>query len=174
MQIRLFRCSCQIPPYYGSCLWIGYSASSNCNPLLPQRTLSSLELPRALSHVPSPMCESPTTPDPEKSELDKSSNNFQQNGRRQKNHDPARDISIQVLEKFSLVTRFARETTSQLFRESYQDSFSSKEGWKDAPLSPAYNHEAASNDSPKVPDEVSVAADPVEVINFHFPSHFCF
>lgn len=112
------------------------------------------------------MCESPNTPDPEKSELDKSSNNFQQNGRRQKNHDPARDISIQVLEKFSLVTRFARETTSQLFRESYQDSFSSKEGWKDAPLSPAYNHEAASNDSPKVPDEVSVAADPVEVINF--------
>ena len=33
-------------------------------------------------------------------------------------HDPARDISIQVLEKFSLVTKFARDTTAQLFGES--------------------------------------------------------
>ncbi|CAN6450988.1 unnamed protein product [Victoria cruziana] len=36
----------------------------------------------------------------------------------QKNRDPARDLSIQVLEKFSLVTKFARDTTSHLFRES--------------------------------------------------------
>jgi hypothetical protein len=36
-----------------------------------------------------------------------------QSSRKQK--DPARDISLQVLEKFSLVTRFARETTAQLF-----------------------------------------------------------
>jgi hypothetical protein len=32
-------------------------------------------------------------------------------------HDPAHDISIQVLEKFSLVTKFARDTTAQLFGE---------------------------------------------------------
>ncbi|KAJ8426335.1 hypothetical protein Cgig2_024137 [Carnegiea gigantea] len=39
-----------------------------------------------------------------------------------KANDPARDLSIQLLEKFSLVTTFARETTLQLFRgnsESY-------------------------------------------------------
>ncbi|XP_057768962.1 uncharacterized protein LOC130988982 isoform X2 [Salvia miltiorrhiza] len=128
------------------------------NPL--QRTLSSLEIPRALT----PVCESPTAPDQDKGELDKSSNIFQ-NGRRQKHHDPARDISIQVLEKFSLVTRFARETTSQLFRDSQFDSFTSNEGWKDGPLSPspASNRITSSNDSPQVLDEVPVAADPVEI-----------
>ncbi|CAM6103717.1 unnamed protein product [Calypogeia fissa] len=36
-----------------------------------------------------------------------------QSNRNQK--DPARDISLQVLEKFSLVTKFARDTTAQLF-----------------------------------------------------------
>lgn len=43
---------------------------------------------------------------------------------RQKVHDPARDISMQVLEKFSLVTKFARETTSQLFWETPSNAFS--------------------------------------------------
>eukprot|EP00249_Psilotum_nudum_P016251 c25747_g1_i3 orf=143-2287(+) len=37
---------------------------------------------------------------------------------RGRSRDPARDISINVLEKFSLVTKFARETTAQLFGES--------------------------------------------------------
>lgn len=117
-----------------------------------------------LANSPSAMCESPTASDSDKSELDKSSNNFQ-NGRRQKNYDPARDISIQVLEKFSLVTRFARETTSQLFRETQLD-LTPNEGWRDDPLSPASNHTTASHDSPKVP----VAADPVEVIIYLFTS----
>lgn len=121
----------------------------------------------SLANAPSPMCESPTTPDPDKSDLDKSSNTFQ-NGRRQKHHDPARDISIQVLEKFSLVTRFARETTSQLFRDTQLD-LTPNEGWRDDPLSPSSNHATASNDSPKVP----VAADPVEVIIYLFASCFC-
>ncbi|KAE8797364.1 TBC1 domain family member 15 [Hordeum vulgare] len=38
---------------------------------------------------------------------------------RRKSNDPGRDISLQVLEKFSLVTKFARETTSSLFRENH-------------------------------------------------------
>ncbi|KAM3225608.1 hypothetical protein ACQJBY_058381 [Aegilops geniculata] len=38
---------------------------------------------------------------------------------RRKTNDPGRDISFQVLEKFSLVTKFARETTSSLFRENH-------------------------------------------------------
>ncbi|KAI3443863.1 hypothetical protein Pfo_000528 [Paulownia fortunei] len=138
------------------------------NPL--QRTLSSLELSRAVSvaNVPSPTIganESPFSADQERAESDKNTGNFQQNGRqRQKHHDPARDLSIQVLEKFSLVTRFARETTSQIFRESHLDGFSPNEERKHGQLSPAY-HITAPNDSPKVPDEVSVPSDPVEKIS---------
>ncbi|CAL5377650.1 unnamed protein product [Camellia sinensis] len=53
---------------------------------------------------------------------------YKNNGRRmQKVQDPARDLSMQVLEKFSRVTRFARETTSQIFRESHSDSFGTNE-----------------------------------------------
>ncbi|KAE8698358.1 hypothetical protein F3Y22_tig00110597pilonHSYRG00041 [Hibiscus syriacus] len=48
----------------------------------------------------------------------------QYNGRRrQKFRDSAQGISIQVLEKFSLVTRFAQETSSQLFRETHRNIF---------------------------------------------------
>ncbi|PIN09992.1 GTPase-activating protein [Handroanthus impetiginosus] len=136
------------------------------NPL--QRTLSSLELPRAFSvtNVSSPTIgdnESPSGADQERDESHKSSGNFQQNGRhRQKHHDPARDFSIHVLEKFSLVTRFARETTSQLFRESQIDGFTPNDGRKDDQLSPTYHRITPSNDSAKVPDEASVASDPIE------------
>lgn len=38
--------------------------------------------------------------------------------RQRRTRDPARDLSIQVLEKFSLVTKFARDTTAQLFGEN--------------------------------------------------------
>lgn len=38
--------------------------------------------------------------------------------RQRRIQDPARDLSIQVLEKFSLVTKFARDTTAQLFGEN--------------------------------------------------------
>ncbi|KAK8462949.1 hypothetical protein SEVIR_1G297700v4 [Setaria viridis] len=43
-----------------------------------------------------------------------------QYGSKQKNksNDPGRDLSIQVLEKFSLVTKFARDTTSSLFQNN--------------------------------------------------------
>ncbi|CAN1215953.1 TBC1 domain family member 15 [Linum perenne] len=41
---------------------------------------------------------------------------------RQRGHDPGRDLSIQLLEKFSLVTKFARETKTQLFRENSNGS----------------------------------------------------
>lgn len=131
-----------------------------------QRTLSSLELPRAVpvANTHSPKNESPTFADQDKGDSDRSST-FQQNGRRAtKNYDPARDLSIQVLEKFSLVTRFARETTSQLFRESQFDGFTPFEERKDTHVSPADRHSTASNESLEVLDEVSVPSDPVEVI----------
>ncbi|KAL7097059.1 hypothetical protein ACP275_10G119000 [Erythranthe tilingii] len=132
-----------------------------------QRTLSSLELPRAVpvANVSSIAADhSPSSADIERSESDKSSASFHQNSRqRQKNHDPARDLSIQVLEKFSLVTRFARETTSQLFRESHLiDGFNPNEGKKHGQSSASYNHSQSAIDYPKVHDEVSVPSDPVE------------
>ncbi|KAL4302632.1 hypothetical protein GQ457_10G016440 [Hibiscus cannabinus] len=81
------------------------------NPL--QRTLSSLELPRAVSiaSVPStPVLARESTShenheSPDTTVSDGNASIPQYNGRRrQKFHDPARDISIQVLEKVSLVT----------------------------------------------------------------------
>lgn len=140
-----------------------------------------MELPRAVpvANVSSPTAanNSPSSADQERYESDKSPGNLHQNGRqRQKHHDPARDLSIQVLEKFSLVTRFARETTSQLFRENHLvDGFTPIDVKKHGQSSTAYDHILASNDSPKVPDkvpsneppkvldDVSVPSDPVEV-----------
>ncbi|KAG4144109.1 hypothetical protein ERO13_D05G016000v2 [Gossypium hirsutum] len=101
------------------------------NPL--QRTLSSLELPRAvsLSIVPStPVSggESASQENGERTDVDvlDGSPSIRQFYRRerQKVHDPARDISMQLLEKFSLVTKFAREATSQLFWETPSNAFS--------------------------------------------------
>ncbi|PWA80608.1 rabGAP/TBC domain-containing protein [Artemisia annua] len=134
-----------------------------------QRTLSSLELPRSLAKG-SPSSSFKGTPSDER--LDKGtlednqlSNNIQQNNRqRQKNHDPARDISIQVLEKFSLVTRFARETTSQLFRESLVDGHGPAEKRRNNWASKDHQRqEIASNDvDDDVPKRVPVASDPLE------------
>ncbi|XP_075489639.1 uncharacterized protein LOC142528471 isoform X1 [Primulina tabacum] len=135
------------------------------NPL--QRTLSSLELPRAVpvSNVTSPTLlanELPSNDDHEKDASNKSfGSSFRENDRlRRKRHDPARDLSIQVLEKFSLVTRFARETTSQLFRDGHIDGFFPIEERKRDQSSKEY-HPSTFDDSEKVP-EVSVSSDPRE------------
>lgn len=90
------------------------------------------------------------------------------NGRtRQKVHDPARDLSIQVLEKFSLVTRFARETTSQLFRESLNNGLVGSDRTTHG-LSPIdYSHKPV-YEAEKAPEEVPVAPvapDPIEVLS---------
>uniref|UniRef100_A0A2N9GZ02 Rab-GAP TBC domain-containing protein n=1 Tax=Fagus sylvatica TaxID=28930 RepID=A0A2N9GZ02_FAGSY len=139
------------------------------NPL--QRTLSSLELPRAVSVAIEPstsisVSESPLNENHERTDggvRNESSSMSQYNvKRRQKgHHDPARDLSIQVLEKFSLVTKFARDTTSQLFRESHGNGY-------DAIL--RRSHDQSSFDSPQrvsdvkeeVPGESPVALDPLE------------
>lgn len=84
------------------------------------------------------------------------------NVRRQKSNDPARDLSIQVLEKFSLVTRFARETTSQLFRESQSNGFGAVERKN-------YSHSSLDippkipKDPEEVPIQSTVPSDPLEV-----------
>ncbi|XP_028115665.1 uncharacterized protein LOC114313483 isoform X1 [Camellia sinensis] len=80
-----------------------------------ERTLSSLKLPRAVvtnglsSSVSVDEC--PSIDNSERTDggaFDGSASHIQNNGRRrQKVQDPARDLSIQVLEKFSRVTRFS-------------------------------------------------------------------
>ncbi|KAF5959330.1 hypothetical protein HYC85_000539 [Camellia sinensis] len=82
---------------------------------LGQRTLSSLKLPRAVvanglsSSVSVDEC--PSIDNSERTDggaFDGSASHIQNNRRRrQKVQDPARDLSIQVLEKFSRVTRFS-------------------------------------------------------------------
>lgn len=142
-----------------------------------QKTLSSLELPRAVSVAIEPSTsfsagESPSNENQQRIDggfHNESSSISQYNAKqRQKVHDP-RDLSIQVLEKFSLVTKFARETTSQLFRESHGNGYGAIE---------RRNHDQSSFDYPErvssvkenVPDEIPVPSDPLEV-SFSLPFH---
>ncbi|CAH9076174.1 unnamed protein product [Cuscuta epithymum] len=131
-----------------------------------QRTLSSLELSRAVSVSGSPTysvaaSESSSEIDGEAS--DRIPAHAQQSGRsRQKHYDPARDLSINVLEKFSLVTRFAREATSQLFHETYSDSFISNER-KKSDLSRIDYPPTTSDVAENVIRAVPVPSDPVEI-----------
>ncbi|XP_008785780.1 TBC1 domain family member 15 [Phoenix dactylifera] len=79
-----------------------------------------------------------------------------------KAYDPARDLSIQVLEKFSLVTKFARETTSQLFRESHNNGFSPYEKRQQNNYDSPNSVGGRPTDVPKNADVISVASDPLE------------
>ncbi|KAG7984475.1 hypothetical protein I3843_04G162900 [Carya illinoinensis] len=136
------------------------------NPL--QRTLSSLELPRAVSLASEPSMsisvgESPLNDDQGRAdgEVCNESSNISQNNvmQRQKAHDPARDLSIQVLEKFSLVTKFARDTTSQLFRESHDNGYGAIERRSHNQSSLDFP-QRTSNIEEKAPKEIPVASDP--------------
>lgn len=90
-----------------------------------QKTLSSLELPSSLpvasgqSTYPLDEVYSNESQGGTSAGVDNRVSNLSQYGlRKQKSHDPTRDLSIHLLEKFSLVTKFARETTTQLFSEN--------------------------------------------------------
>ncbi|KAJ0090133.1 hypothetical protein Patl1_13052 [Pistacia atlantica] len=141
-----------------------------------QKTLSSLELPGVVT-----VASGPSTPVSVGDSLlnenqDRtygavgpvSSSISRYNGRqRQKGHDPARDISIQVLEKFSLVTKFARETT-QLFRENHSNGFGPFERKFDNQSVENHHHEASydtlkDSDAENVCGEIPVASDPLEL-----------
>ncbi|KAL7593841.1 hypothetical protein Lser_V15G33105 [Lactuca serriola] len=149
-----------------------------------QRTLSSLELPRSLANgTPSSSFRGSPSDNNNQERLDTvttSEDNHSGSGQlnirqRQKTHDPARDLSIQVLEKFSLVTRFARETTSQLFRDNLVDghghgqsqsqSQSQSQGERRRNNWASKDHqplEMAPIDDPIVPKLVPVPSDPIE------------
>lgn len=124
--------------------------------------MSSLELPRAVPIANGVSPSDSTSEITNQSKFDGSSSVQENGGQRQKMNDPARDLSIQVLEKFSLVTRFARETTSQLFREG-SDSYSASEKRNHKQSSHDHHRKTPSKDV-KVLDEVSVVPDPVEVV----------
>lgn len=145
--------------------------------LILQRTLSSLELPQAVSIANGPSMPTSVAIGSSSYEhqerigegiRDETSRSSPNIGRqRHKGNDPARDLTIQVLEKFSLVTKFARDTSSQLFRENISNGYGAVErtNYSHSPLDVP---QRASKDAKKVPDEISVPSDPLEV-TYSFP-----
>lgn len=103
--------------------------------------------------------------------------------RKQKSHDPTRDLSIHLLEKFSLVTKFARDTTTQLFSEnngfgsvdkrwnnqpvhSYPEKLSNIAEEKRHQIPHSYSENDLLKDE-EISNDIDVPADPLEVrINF--------
>lgn len=139
--------------------------------LLGQRTLSSLDLPRTVSVANGlssaiSVGDLPSNGNQERNEggtFDGSASHFERNGRRRLKV-PARDLPIQVLEKFSRVTRLARETTSQLFRESHSETgfgANKRRNHNQAPHAQPSN--SASNDLEKVSTEIPEVSGPLEV-----------
>ncbi|KAG5564383.1 hypothetical protein RHGRI_000543 [Rhododendron griersonianum] len=135
-----------------------------------QRTLSSLDLPRTVSVANGlssaiSVGDLPSNRNQERNEggtFDGSASHFEHNGRRRQTV-PARDLPIQVLEKFSRVTRLARETTSQLFRESHSETgfgANKRKNHNQAPHAQPSN--SASNGLEKVSTEIPEALGPLE------------
>jgi hypothetical protein len=155
-----------------------------------QRTLSSLELPSSLpvasgqSVYPLDGGSSSENQRRTSSDVGNRVSSVSQSGfRKQKSHDPTRDLSIHLLEKFSLVTKFARDTTTQLFSEN--NGFGSiDKRWNNQPVHSypeklsniaeekhhEIRHSYSENDLLK-DDEISyidVPADPLEVTIIFF------
>ncbi|KAG6551031.1 hypothetical protein Mapa_007264 [Marchantia paleacea] len=113
-----------------------------------QRSLTSLELTESPAPaVPASSQEAPWPVILKQEQVGRSptvaDSYFRQEQSSRKTKDPARDISMHVLEKFSLVTKFARETTAQLFGESrmFLDSLDMDRGPAPRPPQEASVHE---------------------------------
>lgn len=121
---------------------------------LLQKTLSSLELHGVASVANAMSSHMPFSSVSSNQDINGVSSSISEySGKpRKRNQDPARDISIQVLEKFSLVTKFARETTTQLFRESHNNGF---------------NNYGKIQKNENAPSKVPVASDQKVEINVH-------
>ncbi|XP_027916325.1 TBC1 domain family member 17 isoform X1 [Vigna unguiculata] len=141
-----------------------------------QRTLSSLELPRAVPIACGPsnlsVDESVLNENQGRADNDVNNGSFsatQFPGRPSHKVDPARDLSIHVLEKFSLVTKFARETTSQLFGENHSNGFSERRTHirnnLDHPRKSSHAEEKTSDESCVALDSQEVALDSQEFEN---------
>ncbi|KAJ6912922.1 TBC1 domain family member 15-like isoform X2 [Populus alba x Populus x berolinensis] len=133
------------------------------------KTLSSLELPVYIASGPSASVsdggESSSFELQERigdSTRDEIPRPSQNPGRQKhKSHDPARDLTIHVLEKFSLVTKFARDTSSQLFRESNSNGYGAVERKSSGYSLPDVPHKP-SMDAEMAPEEGPVPSDPLE------------
>ena len=140
-----------------------------------QKTLSSLELPVYIASGPSASVsdggESSSYELQERiggrihDEIHRPSQN--PGRQKHKSHDPARDLTIHVLEKFSLVTKFARDTSSQLFRESNSNGYGAIER-KNSSQTPLDVPHKPSTDAEIAPEPVP--SDPHEVTIFYFKS----
>ncbi|KAJ8450661.1 hypothetical protein Cgig2_021133 [Carnegiea gigantea] len=129
-----------------------------------QKTLSSLELPGVISiAATSTSGSSVNQEETDGSGYDGIASSQNVGRPRHKFNDPARDLSIQVLEKFSLVTKFARETTSQLFREPSGDHTFFNEGRKQSQThsAPEIPPKLPSHELQTIKDEVPVPRVPV-------------
>ncbi|XP_073262342.1 uncharacterized protein [Populus alba] len=134
-----------------------------------QRTLSSLELPVSIASRPSASVSDggEYSSYELQGRIDGSIHEdiprpSQNHGRQKhKSHDPTRDLTIQVLEKFSLVTKFARDTSLQLFRESNSNGYGAIERKSSSHSPPDIPHEA-SMDAKVAPGEGPVPSDPLE------------
>ena len=93
---------------------------------------------------------------------------------RHKVNDPSRDLSIQVLEKFSLVTKFARETTSQLFRENHGNGFDAIERKSYSQSSLDSHPHKTPKDKKEVSTGSPVPSDPQEVTFFMLGNLYAF
>uniref|UniRef100_A0A7C9ERA3 TBC1 domain family member 15 n=1 Tax=Opuntia streptacantha TaxID=393608 RepID=A0A7C9ERA3_OPUST len=129
-----------------------------------QKTLSSLELPGVVSIAATSTSGSSVNQEKADGSGYDGIAISQSIGRpRHKFNDPARDLSIQVLEKFSLVTKFARETTSQLFREPSGDHTFFNEGRKQSQThsAPDTPPRLVSHELQTIEDEIPVPKAPV-------------
>lgn len=130
-----------------------------------------MELPGAVSVANSPLssiASSESSPSwTDGGAPDKSSTYVQQNGSQRQKHNDPRHFSIQVLEKFSLVTRFARETKSQLLREAHGDGFISNARRKHDKKPNNYSFVVESSDVHEPLEDVPVPADSLEVRTSH-------
>ncbi|KAK9130669.1 hypothetical protein Sjap_011156 [Stephania japonica] len=138
-----------------------------------QRSLSSLELPRAVSVAPTSTSESSSSSSVSSNRLEDGRSYSEYQKHRQKSNDPARDLSIQVLEKFSLVTKFARETTSHIFGEIHNDNLITNDRKNQAPIVLNSNNDVDNSGLESASTESSVAADPIESLSFSKQKSSC-
>ncbi|KAG7533958.1 Small G protein signaling modulator 1/2 Rab-binding domain [Arabidopsis thaliana x Arabidopsis arenosa] len=150
-----------------------------------QRTLSSLELPSSLPVASGqsvyPLDGGSSNENQGRTSADignRVSSVIQSGLRKQKSHDPTRDLSIHLLEKFSLVTKFARDTTTQLFSEnngfgtvdkrwnnlpihSYPEKLSNIAEEKHNEIRHSYSENDLLKDE-EISNDIDVPADPLE------------
>ncbi|KAJ1700347.1 hypothetical protein LUZ63_000126 [Rhynchospora breviuscula] len=126
-----------------------------------QKSLSSLQLPglaslKSASFKNSAVSVDNSDTDQANGSVHKSSSS--EHSLRPTNKNRQGDLSMQVLEKFSLVTRFARETTSSLFKENHGNQYP-YDKFLEKHKSALHNDEGKHEEELTSQDSSSVASD---------------